>query len=274
MNEQLAREIETWPARIEAAMARCGAHLRDYIIISRTGSTQDTARQLHAPPGAAVIAAEQTAGRGRFGRTWTGEPAQGTYVTIVLPWHDASRLAIAAAVGVVDALRDITFNSIDFGIKWPNDVLARNNYSESETTGIFDGWRKLSGILIEQADDRALIGIGINVTQSNWGDDLKCRAVSLHQLGLSINRIAVIEALLPALDHALSLDASRLAQRFLELDVMTGRRCAFTSAGLAFTGEIASIDPQHGLLVRLDGDIEPTWFAADSTTLHDPIPAG
>lgn len=261
MNETIARELETWPPRIESAVARCGQHIHNYTIISSVSSTQDTARQLNAPPGTAIIAGQQTAGRGRFGRSWSGEPGQGTYVTIILQWNDAPRLAIACAVAVTDTLRSLAQNKTEFGIKWPNDVLARPSTNQP--------WKKISGVLVEQFNSRAVIGIGINVHQQSWPDELADRAISLHQLGIETERIAVIESLLLSLNTALSLDDKQLVKRFVELDMMTGCHCSFTSGGEKYTGQIIAIDPQRGLSVLLDGEQSPRWFDADRTTLHD-----
>lgn len=262
MND-LAREMESWPDRIDKAMVHCGAHLRDYIIISQIASTQDIARKLNVPAGTVIIAGAQTAGRGRFGRSWSGDPSQGVYVSIVLPWKNAPRLAIASAVGVVSALQMINQGNATFGIKWPNDVLAQEKGNNTS-------WRKLSGVLVEQFNDCAIIGIGINVLHRTWPEELAERAVSLLQLGIQVERIAVIEQLLPAIDAAITLNCVQLTRRFNTVDIMTGRVCNFVSAGENYKGEIMSIDPQRGLHVRLDGDKESRWFAAESTTLQVP----
>ena len=73
-------------------------------------------------------------------------------------------------------------------IKPPNDLLI-------------DG-RKLAGVLVEQADGLAVIGIGINVGQLTWPEELQDRAISLAQVGVTIDRLQLLEEVLPAVVEA------------------------------------------------------------------------
>ena len=126
---------------------------------------------LGAPEGCVVMAGEQTAGRGRRGRTFYSPKDTGVYMSLLLrpefPAECAPRITIAAALGVCRALR--TFGA-DAAIKWPNDVYA--------------GGKKLSGILSElgtQGGGRPYIvcGIGINVGQRAFPGELAETATSL-----------------------------------------------------------------------------------------------
>lgn len=126
-------------------------------------STQARAKALArggAPHGFAVFAEAQPAGRGRLGRVWEGGAGTAVLVTVVVRPPIRSLLApllcLGAAVAVVEAVRTTKGVGDDYGIKWPNDVLAP------------DG-RKVAGILAE-CDPRpdgslgyALLGIGVNV---------------------------------------------------------------------------------------------------------------
>ncbi|MBS3936386.1 MAG: biotin--[acetyl-CoA-carboxylase] ligase [Sulfuritalea sp.] len=106
-----------------------------------------------APSGAVVIAAAQTAGRGRRGRAWVSAP--GDSLTFSLLWRFAPGavplgLSLAAGVAVTNALAKVGAGGT--ALKWPNDVLK-------------DG-RKLSGILVELVPGQthaAVIGIGLNL---------------------------------------------------------------------------------------------------------------
>jgi BirA family biotin operon repressor/biotin-[acetyl-CoA-carboxylase] ligase len=112
--------------------------------------------------GLVVIASEQTAGRGQYGRTWAAPPGSSVLMSLLLfPPPHLCRPAILtawAAVSVCRLIRQIT--GIHAQIKWPNDVLIRA--------------RKVCGILIEQrsagADRPAtVVGIGLNVAQpAEW----------------------------------------------------------------------------------------------------------
>jgi BirA family biotin operon repressor/biotin-[acetyl-CoA-carboxylase] ligase len=122
-----------------------------------TASTNDDARALAAagaPQGTAVLAARQTSGRGRLGRTWES-PQGGVYLSAVLrpnvePARVAS-LALAVALGVVIGLERL---GVSAQLKWPNDVLL--------------GDKKLAGVLLEMTAepdkvDRVIAGVGLNV---------------------------------------------------------------------------------------------------------------
>jgi BirA family transcriptional regulator, biotin operon repressor / biotin---[acetyl-CoA-carboxylase] ligase len=122
----------------------------------RTDSTNTRARELAAagaPHGTVVTAAEQSAGRGRQGRTWTAPPGKALlYSAIVRPLKERhAMLPLAAPLAVCEAAEEMQ-PGIECGVKWPNDVLV--------------GGRKLAGILIEARpqDGWAVIGIGLNLS--------------------------------------------------------------------------------------------------------------
>ncbi len=111
-------------------------------------STQAVARSLLGtdPCPDVVLAATQTAGRGRCGRSWIS-PIGGMYATLIVPTTDL--LFARAALAVVKALHQTGIRS---WIKWPNDLLVEG--------------RKIAGLLIEVLGDRALVGVGINLDTS------------------------------------------------------------------------------------------------------------
>src|ERR1700678_477221 len=123
-------------------------------LVNRTGSTNaDLLVRAGAAEGLVLVAEEQTAGRGRMGRTWVAPPhAALTFSMLLRPsWVPARKLgwlSLLAGVSVATALRGVA--GVDADVKWPNDVLA--------------GGRKLAGILAEVSGDTVVIGIGLNVS--------------------------------------------------------------------------------------------------------------
>lgn len=123
-------------------------------------STNLTAKKMAlegAPAGSAVIAEEQTKGRGRMGRSFHSPPSGGIYMSFILkPRFDASKAVLittAASVAVCRAIEKIT--GISCEIKWVNDVYAKG--------------KKVCGILTEAVTDfetgqieHIVLGIGIN----------------------------------------------------------------------------------------------------------------
>jgi len=124
------------------------------------------------PSWQAVRADVQTAGRGRFQRSWISNRG-GLWLSAVVPIDagsaSAKLLVLGAGLAVCEALQP--FGAGELRLRWPNDVLV--------------GERKLAGILIDQfASGRAVVGIGINVANHPAAEDsaLLGQAVSLREL--------------------------------------------------------------------------------------------
>ena len=124
-----------------------------------------------ADEGLCVIASEQTAGRGRHGRTWVSEKDAGLYFSLVLRPKIELRflplITLMTAVAVHDALE--TAFEIECDIKWVNDI----HVSE----------KKICGILAETAETAkglaVIVGIGINLKSSNFPTELAETATSI-----------------------------------------------------------------------------------------------
>jgi BirA family biotin operon repressor/biotin-[acetyl-CoA-carboxylase] ligase len=145
-----------------------------------------------APEGLCIVAAEQTAGRGRLQRQWVSPKGAGLYFSILLrPQFEQNGwplLTLMAAVAVNDALRESC--GLETDIKWPNDVLADD--------------RKLCGILAETVETilgrAVVVGIGINLTMQSLPEELAPLATSVE--GASARKVD-LESLLAALTNAL-----------------------------------------------------------------------
>jgi BirA family transcriptional regulator, biotin operon repressor / biotin---[acetyl-CoA-carboxylase] ligase len=144
---------------------------------ARTDSTNTRARELAAagaPHGTVVTAAEQTAGRGRQGRTWTAPPDKALlYSAIVRPLEERHvMLPLAVPLAVCEAAEELN-PDLTCKVKWPNDIHVEG--------------RKLSGVLIEARpqDGWAVIGIGLNISISReeFPTELQSTAISLFDPG-------------------------------------------------------------------------------------------
>jgi len=143
----------------------------------RTDSTNSRARELAAggaPHGTIVTAAEQTAGRGRQGRTWTAPPNKALlYSAIVRPLEERHMmLPLAVPLAVCEAAEELN-PDLECEVKWPNDIHVEG--------------RKLAGVLIEARpqDGWAVIGVGLNLSirQEEFPADLQATAISLFDPG-------------------------------------------------------------------------------------------
>jgi len=246
--------LQHWTEQLSALLPTLGNLFQHITILEETESTQTAAAQLCPRGGEVVIALRQTRGKGRFNRQWIDTNQHGLAVTFVLDptlLSPIERLAIAAAVGTARAIESITNQPV--GIKWPNDIVING--------------RKQAGILIEIKDNMAYVGIGINVAQRDWPTDLADKAISLHQIGVEIDRLEVMKVLLPHLEGALSLDCGTLTEHFLQRDVLIGNRASFQHQGQIVTGRVLHIDPLRGLAVQLEDDTQ-CWLPAATTTMH------
>jgi BirA family transcriptional regulator, biotin operon repressor / biotin---[acetyl-CoA-carboxylase] ligase len=148
-----------------------------------------------AEEGSLFIADEQTAGRGRGGHSWHSPAAGGLYVSILLrPTMnptDVLWLSLIAGLSAHYAIDSVLGISPD--LRWPNDIMLGN--------------RKLGGILTEMHADsthvrHVVVGIGINVNQPDFPEDIAGVATSLRiETGREWPRTEIAAALLKSLDR-------------------------------------------------------------------------
>jgi BirA family transcriptional regulator, biotin operon repressor / biotin---[acetyl-CoA-carboxylase] ligase len=121
-------------------------------VVRQTGSTNADLLRRGGQEGQVLVAEEQTAGRGRMGRSWVSQPGAALTFSFLLrpatvPPARLGWLPLLTGVAVGVAVRAAA--GLDVTLKWPNDVLI--------------GDHKLAGILAEQSGDLVVIGIGLNV---------------------------------------------------------------------------------------------------------------
>jgi BirA family biotin operon repressor/biotin-[acetyl-CoA-carboxylase] ligase len=212
--------------------------------LRRTDSTNYRARALAiagTPHGTLVTAGEQTAGRGRHGRTWSAAPGRGLLLSLVLRDVPAL-LALASAVAVADVVGP------DAAIKWPNDVLLAG--------------RKVAGILAEGRPQEgwAVLGIGVNVAVRE--QDLPPQ-VAARAAGLGLSPAAVeptLAALLLALERRLAQQPDAILDAYRERDALRGREVRWQHGH----GVAAGVDGAGRLLVDRAGGV----VALDAGEVH------
>ncbi len=215
-----------------------------------------------APHGTVIVAEEQTAGRGRFGRDWYSEKSSGIYVSIILRPQlspaAAPALTLMAGVAGSAVLRAATALEVD--IRWPNDLLI--------------GGRKLAGILTEMSAevDRlhvVVIGMGINVNHSQMPDELKPIATSMRmETGRIHSRSNLLVSLLKQidLDYRLLLDRGSvaIAERWAALSSYANGKAIRVRSGTAeFTAVTVGVDPSGALRVRREDGQEESLVAGE-----------
>jgi len=235
---------------------------RNILYLQTTSSTQDAARaaaERGAPVGTAVLAEEQTAGRGRLGRAWVSPAGKNIYVTLIMrpPAPKLRALSIVSPLAVAEALEGI---GLAPRLKWPNDVLV--------------GGRKIAGILIEtelsgDAVKYALVGIGLNVNLDVEAvpEIAEIATSARRELGGDASREELLAALLNAFEaryeQALEGDAVFRAWRS-RLETL-GRRVRATLGQRVEEGVAEDVDAEGNLLVRRDDGSLAVVEAGDVT---------
>lgn len=220
----------------------------------KTESTNAVAMRLGEagePHGAIILAEEQSAGRGRAGRSWTSEKSAGIYCSVLLrpaiPPSYAPMLTLVAGLALRDAAAEDLVSAPD--IRWPNDLLANG--------------RKFGGILTEMhaEPDRihyAVIGMGVNVNQAEMPESLAEIATSLRmETGKSHSRLELLIRLLHQFDRYynqfLAEGAAPILRRFAQVSsYFKGKRVRITTPGETFTGTTAGLAPSGVLRVERD----------------------
>ena len=241
-----------------------GKHIHHFFKIDSTNRVALELAHAGEPEGTVVIAEEQTAGRGRAGRTWHSERAAGIYMTILLrpPLSpvQAPLLTMLAGLSAHAAIRAELNLSVD--LKWPNDLVLNG--------------KKLGGILTEMhAEPSAvkfvIVGIGINVNQEKFPGELSTIATSLRiESGRRVSRLELLSRLLREFENDynrfLREGSASVTQRFSEVSSFAkGKKVRVTIGAASFTGVTAGLAPEGLLLVRRsDGEIV-TVIAGDVT---------
>ncbi len=198
-----------------------------------TDSTNLRARELAmagAPHGTLVTAGEQSAGRGRQGRTWVAPPGRALLLSLVVR-DPPPMLPLIAAVAVADVCGHRA------QIKWPNDVLL--------------GGRKVAGILVEGRPQEgwAVLGIGLNVAVApeHLPEELRDRATGLGRAPSDLD--AVLDDLLGVLDRRLLEAPATTLEAWRRRDALAGREISWNGG----TGVAAGVDGGGRLLVDVAG---------------------
>jgi BirA family biotin operon repressor/biotin-[acetyl-CoA-carboxylase] ligase len=233
--------------------ARIGRRIQVLDVTRSTNSDAMALGREGEPEGTVVIAEEQTAGRGRLGRTWESSRGVNLYMSILLrpqmaPWL-APQLSLVAGVAAAETVRE---EGIDARIKWPNDVVVLAP----------DGMKKLCGILteIEAEADRVsfvVVGIGVNLNsdRSHFSPELEGKATSvLLERGRPVERAAFVARLLARFERCYDAWAkdgfAAVAPDWRALSVLDGRRVTISAPGDTFEGVCAGIDDEGALLVE------------------------
>jgi len=222
------------PPRVPGGLGWPHLHLRT------TTSTNDRARELAAagaPHGTIVTAGEQSAGRGRQGRTWSAPPGHALLLSVLVR-DPPELLPLAAGVAAARAIGP------DASIKWPNDVLLPAEAGEATR-------RKVAGILTEARPQEgwAVVGIGVNVAVrlADLPPELRSTATTLAREPREVPEVR--RAILAELAIVLASTPAEMLRAWRERDALLGQAVTWATG----SGVAAGVDGCGRLIVNLPG---------------------
>jgi BirA family biotin operon repressor/biotin-[acetyl-CoA-carboxylase] ligase len=246
--------------------------IRDVVCLKETDSTNRRAKLLAeqgAPEGTLIVADTQSGGRGRRGRTWFSPAHTGIYTSLILrpsiPPGEAPRCALLTSVAVAESL--LNGSGVRGTIKWPNDILVKG--------------KKIAGILVEIGTELdmveyMIVGVGLNVNTppDDFPPEIRDRATSiLAETGMAVRRVDVLCEFLKQFEkyYEMFTDGrfNDILDQWKAFEDVIGRTIRVDSAGTAYSGTAAEIDPDGALLVRDSHGRLHRVFSGDITVMHE-----
>lgn len=243
----------------QAILALLPSKLRRIIRIeikNSTGSTNTdlkSAAETGSSEGCVLFALEQTAGKGRLGRSFYSPAETGLYMSILLrprfPAEQALYITTCAAVAVSEAIDSVA--GVSSHIKWVNDVYLNG--------------KKVCGILTEASVDfesgglhYAVCGIGVNITTSSFSDELSKIAGCISSKKEDLRSELAAEIIKRFFAYYDELEQLTFLDEYRKRSFLIGKRVGFIMNNKEYSGIAEDIDEKARLVVRLDsGDSIP-----------------
>jgi len=222
-----------------------------------------------AVPPFLIIAEQQTAGRGRRGRSWASPFGENLYYSLVLRVSGGMRqlegLSLVVGLALLQTLRHAGI--ADAGLKWPNDLLV--------------GGRKIAGILLELSGDPAdvchvVIGIGVNINMrvAPRSEVIGQPWTSMRQvLGSQVDRNRFIASLNAQLERYLQLHQAHgfasLREQWEDGHLWQERMVELAAGAQAVHGRVLGVDDTGALRLEVDGQEKVFSGGELSLRLHD-----
>ncbi len=228
-------------------------------------STNTFARTLapkDAPHGTLVIAEEQTAGKGRRQRQWVAAKGKNLLFTLVLypdfSMRKISLLPFAGALAVTGAIERMT--QLRCVCKWPNDVLVNG--------------KKICGMLLESAEKRVVFGIGVNVNQEEFPDNLLYKASSLRrEAGDEIDRIVALKNILEELEHRYeqlsNFPPETLIDDWKKKTLLFGKKITVLESEYSYTATALDVAEDGSLIIQTGDGVKKHLYAGDVSLAYD-----
>ncbi|MDI9311348.1 MAG: biotin--[acetyl-CoA-carboxylase] ligase [Limnohabitans sp.] len=212
-----------------------------------------------------ITAKKQTNGRGQMGASWDTEEDKNLITSILIKelinnTQKLFELNIAIAISIIEALKKIDIP--DLSIKWPNDIMSGN--------------KKIAGILIENSikenDILSIIGIGLNVNQTNFENLPKASSLKVitgNEFDLEDILIKIIERIKDNIENIRSNNSLELWEKYHYLLFKIGKPIVFENENQGkFMGIIKKVNKNGLLEVQLEDDSIQTYGIKEITMIY------
>lgn len=232
---------------------------------SETDSTNSRAKEAgerNGVHGTLFVADMQSAGKGRRGRSWVSPHGTSIYMTILLrpevSPNQAPMLTLVMGLSVAEGIRKVC--GVDAAIKWPNDIVVNK--------------KKVCGILTEMATEMeyinyAVIGVGINVNQQEFPEEIHNVATSLRiATESSYKRSEIIAAVLEMFEENYETfiktgDLSGLRKAYNDILINQGQDVKVLEPGNEYEARAEGINETGELIVTLPDGSKRNIFAGE-----------
>ena len=243
-----------------------GNKIYTFQTIDSTNNCIKALANVGANEGVVVFAEQQTAGRGRMGRSWLSQPEENLTFSVLLrpriPVEAINLLPLYVAIAVAQAIENLTGLHVE--CKWPNDLLIEK--------------KKVAGILIEGSMrqnqlDYVVIGLGVNVNQLQFGNGLLQKATSLRlETGREFDRARLLREILHSLEthyvQAAENEFKSVVPFWMSRTSMINKSIVVSQGGDVIAEIVKGLSSEGGLILQTNGKTQ-TMFAGDVTILGD-----
>jgi BirA family biotin operon repressor/biotin-[acetyl-CoA-carboxylase] ligase len=243
--------IETIERGFVASTRRAIKHIELFASIDSTNSYARERATEKSCGGLLVLAEQQTAGRGRRGKTWVSPFASHLAISLVWDFEHGARalegLSLAVGVAVRRALRAQGVDEVE--LKWPNDI--------------YSSGKKMAGILLEMIGDptgncSVVVGVGINYRLCDRN------AQSIDQPWTDVASESVFcPSRNPLLRGFAEHGFTPYRQEWQGADAYYGRLCTLSTLRESTTGKVVGVDDRGALLLELSDGRQQTFIGGE-----------
>lgn len=232
-----------------------GQEIIYYEAIDSTNNEAKKKAREGASEGTLIIADQQTAGKGRLGRSWISPSGEGIWMSLILRPHilpnQASQLTLIAGLGMCEAIERVT--GLKAQIKWPNDVVVNS--------------KKICGILTEMSAqveqiEYVVVGIGVNVNLSSIPEELPYASSLAIEGGKEYSRKKIIATFLEIFEvdytqYVKSLNLNFIKERYEQSCITLHRQVKLITKENECIAKALGINEEGALMAQMqDGSIQ------------------